>query len=70
MTEFNSNRRRQDAHQKIKLGGLVVLAGLADVDPAILVGVLATARHQIDAHPELAVQFREIGAPFLKGGSK
>lgn len=32
--------RKQDAHEKIKLGGLVVKAGMRDTNSAILLGAL------------------------------
>jgi len=34
--------RRADAHRKIKLGGLVIAAGAAELNPAELVGALLT----------------------------
>ncbi|WP_279483529.1 conjugal transfer protein TraD [Aureimonas sp. SK2] len=34
------NARRQDAHEKIALGGLVVKAGLRQADKALILGIL------------------------------
>lgn len=36
--------RRQDTRRKIQLGGLVIKAGLADEEPAVILGLLAAAR--------------------------
>lgn len=36
--------RRQDTRRKIQLGGLVVKAGLADEEPAVLLGLLTAAK--------------------------
>ena len=35
--------RRQDSHEKISLGGLIVKAGLRDADKTFLLGVLMNA---------------------------
>lgn len=32
--------RKRDAHEKIKLGGLVVKAGLRDLDKSVILGAL------------------------------
>ena len=39
----SSADRRKDAHEKILLGGLVVKAGLRDVDKAVILGLLVEA---------------------------
>jgi hypothetical protein len=36
--------RRQDTRRKIQLGGLVIKAGLADEEPAVILGLLAAAK--------------------------
>lgn len=36
--------RRQDTRRKIQLGGLVIKAGLADEEPAVILGLLTAAR--------------------------
>ncbi|MES2832450.1 MAG: conjugal transfer protein TraD [Pseudomonadota bacterium] len=38
--------RQEDANKKIRLGGLIVLAGLADCDKGVLMGVLIDASKQ------------------------
>jgi len=37
---MTAQRRKQDAHEKISLGGLVVKAGLRDADKALILGAL------------------------------
>lgn len=36
--------RRQDTRRKIQLGGLVIKAGLADEEPAVILGLLSAAK--------------------------
>jgi hypothetical protein len=63
-----SETKRADAHRKIKLGGLVIAAGAADLDPAILVGALLRDVAAL-AHPAgnaLASQFRETGIAHME----
>lgn len=36
--------RRQDTRRKIQLGGLVIKAGLADEEPAVILGLLTAAK--------------------------
>ncbi len=36
--------RRQDTRRKIQLGGLVIKAGLADEEPAVILGLLVAAK--------------------------
>ena len=43
MAEERSAKRRQDAHEKIKLGGLIVKAGLRSEDRAFILGALMMA---------------------------
>ena len=40
--------RRRDTREKIQLGGLVVKAGLRDVDGAFLLGLLAYGRDHVN----------------------
>ena len=42
-----NEERKQDAHQKIKLGGLIVKAGLADIPTNVLLGLLVDGRERI-----------------------
>ena len=43
-----SNKRKLDTRVKIHLGGLLVKAGLADLDPATLYGALLALRRTLD----------------------
>ncbi|HKV54720.1 MAG TPA: conjugal transfer protein TraD [Candidatus Binataceae bacterium] len=36
--------RRRDTRRKIQLGGLVIKAGLADEEPAVILGLLSAAQ--------------------------
>jgi Conjugal transfer protein TraD len=40
--------RRRDTRRKIQLGGLVIKAGLADEEPAVILGLLAAARRVLN----------------------
>jgi hypothetical protein len=42
-----NEERKQDAHEKIKLGGLIVKAGLADTPTNVLLGLLVEGRERI-----------------------
>lgn len=63
-----SESRRADAHRKIELGGLVIAAGAAELDPAVLVGALLRDVAAL-SHPAgnaLASQHREAGIAHLQ----
>lgn len=55
--------RREDAHRKIKLGGLVIAAGADQLDPAEIAGALLLWLHQRD--DEKAARVRERGLKHL-----
>ncbi|HTT77105.1 MAG TPA: conjugal transfer protein TraD [Candidatus Binataceae bacterium] len=40
--------RRRDTRRKIQLGGLVIKAGLADEEPAVILGLLAAAKRVLN----------------------
>ncbi len=42
--------RRRDTRRKIQLGGLVIKAGLADEEPAVILGLLAAAKRVLSGH--------------------
>jgi Conjugal transfer protein TraD len=45
--------RRRDTRRKIQLGGLVIKAGLADEEPAVILGLLAAAKRVLNgAHAD------------------
>jgi hypothetical protein len=60
---MTTTERRADTHRKIQLGGLIVKAGLAAEEPAVLLGMLtAGARVLKGANaPESRRRWREIG---------
>lgn len=41
--------RRQETRRKIQLGGLVIKAGLAGEEPAVILGLLTAARHALSS---------------------
>jgi len=41
------NARREDAHRKIQLGGLVIKSGMADYPPSVILGALALAENAL-----------------------
>ncbi len=49
--------RKQDAHDKIVLGGLIVKAGLRNEDKAVILGYLLELKNQIDT-PEIREKYR------------
>ncbi len=57
--------RKQDAHDKIILGGLIVKAGLREEDKAVILGYLLELKQQLD-NPEIREKFRLAGAKELK----
>jgi hypothetical protein len=52
--------RRADAYRKITLGGLVIKAGLGDVDAATLLGLLVDGATRL-ADPQEAARLHQIG---------
>jgi hypothetical protein len=60
---LQNDRRRADAHRKIELGGLLIVAGVDDWDAATLVGgLLALSR----AKSENLAAFREQGIKHME----
>lgn len=59
--------RKQDAREKIELGGLIVKAGLREADRAIILGALVELAHRI-GDPDEGERLRRIGVKAL--GSK
>lgn len=48
-TEESEKKRKQRAHQLIKLGALVEIAGLLDADPALILGALLEINEMSDS---------------------
>ena len=40
--------RKEDAHEKIRLGGLITKTGLRKVDKALILGLLIELRHDLE----------------------
>jgi hypothetical protein len=58
--------RRQDAHRKIGLGGLVIAAGADGWDEAEIVGALLVIAGQLEREPQKRNQLREHGLKHLE----
>src|SRR5690606_35329092 len=57
--------RKADAHRKIKLGGLVIEAGVEDWNEAEIVGALLFVGKKLDAEPDKRGLLREAGIQHL-----
>lgn len=67
LSSMKTQHRKQDAHEKIQLGGLVVKAGLRDEDKAIILGALLDARRALESNDEEQIKAWEaIGSNALK----
>ncbi len=60
-TELAGLLRSQDARRKIELGGVVIAAGAAGLDPAELCGWLLAVMGQRATKPDAAPSMRERG---------
>ena len=52
--------RKRDAHEKIRLGGLIVKAGLRNEDPAVILGLLDEASRSLEDQ-QTRVRYRRRG---------
>ena len=57
--------RKADTYRKITLGGLVIKAGLGELDRAVLLGLLMESAAILD-HPETVTRLRAIGEAAFK----
>lgn len=55
-SEESEKKRKQRAHQLIKLGALVEIAGLLDTDPALILGALLEINEMSDSKKAEIVQ--------------
>jgi Conjugal transfer protein TraD len=53
--------RKADTYRKIQLGGLVIKAGMADADPAIILGALIDAHEAIGSDPNRLKRYKALG---------
>jgi hypothetical protein len=56
--------RQEDANRKIKLGGLIILAGLDECDKGILLGALIEVSKQ-QKDPQTAARWKTMGDSLL-----
>src|SRR3954452_11960882 len=66
LTEARSDVRRQDAREKIELGGLIVKAGLRESDRAAILGLLIDGAVRM-TDPDEYERLRRIGTQALEG---
>jgi len=64
-----SDERKKDTREKIQLGGLVVKAGLRDVDKAVILGALLEAAERLNDETERA-RFAARGKEAFENGGK
>ena len=57
--------RKADTYRKITLGGLVIKAGLGELDRAVLLGLLMESGALLQ-HPETVTRLRAIGEAAFK----
>jgi len=63
--------RRQDTRRKIQLGGIVIKAGLADEEPAVILGLLTAAKRVLSGQnaADSRSRWKELGdKAFGQGG--
>lgn len=58
------DRRKAETRAKINLGGLIVKAGLADRDPAVLLGLLVTSADRLSDEAEVK-RLHDIGIALM-----
>ncbi|OIS94185.1 conjugal transfer protein TraD [Brucella cytisi] len=61
--------RRQDAREKIELGGLIVQAGLGYEKRIVLIGLLIDAKNRIDVNALERSRLMTIGQKVLDDGT-
>jgi len=49
LSRMSSDHRKADTRHKIELGGLVIKAGLGDLDKAVILGLLIEARERMNS---------------------
>ena len=57
--------RKADTYRKITLGGLVIKAGIGELDRAVLFGLLMESAELLH-HPETVTRLRAIGEAAFK----
>jgi conjugative transfer protein TraD len=59
----DADERRRDTRRKIQLGGLIIKAGLAEEEPAVILGLLEAAKRVLSgAHAaESRQRWKDLG---------
>ena len=53
--------RNADTYRKIQLGGLVIKAGMATEDPAVILGALIAALEELACDPNSCARYKALG---------
>jgi hypothetical protein len=59
--KIKTSARKLQTRRKIQLGGLVIKAGLGELDDATLLGLLLTSRVAFDDRPGIAAELHKAG---------
>ncbi len=58
LARISEDYRKANTRQKIKLGGLVIKAGLGDENEAVILGALCLAKNALDGSAEISQRER------------
>ena len=61
----NERLRKQDVHRKIKLGSLIIKAGLDNYSPSALLGLLNEASERLQQQPQVLEDWQHRGDDLL-----
>jgi len=61
----NERLRKQDVHRKIKLGSLIIKAGLDNYSPSALLGLLCEASERLQQQPHVLEDWQHRGDNLL-----
>ncbi|MGE0854137.1 MAG: conjugal transfer protein TraD [Hyphomicrobiaceae bacterium] len=53
--------RKADTYRKIQLGGLVIKSGMAEHEPAVILGALIEALQQLQSDANHAARYKALG---------
>ena len=69
MRRVTDAERRRDTRRKIQLGGLIIKAGLADEEPAVILGLLTAARRVLGGQQAAVSRqhWKELGDQAFSG---
>jgi hypothetical protein len=66
ISRASHDARRQDARDKIELGGLVIKAGLREIDRAVILAILMEGAAKV-SDPDEHERLRRVGTMALGG---